>query len=1061
MLALQPGQQLKLTALSLYLKDIDEPLGPLWSLSLPFLAPPAPFRVPNGATLVLEDVMLVVARRELQAIFTALCSSTDAWPYTSGVSMLNGSIAISSFDSRARGPDGSLGGGGEVRWRNVTITCPDDTVLPNPKPGLQMPYPCSAAAVAGGSAGGLRTLSADMLRSTQGLVSVALASNMTLAPSSGRYWPVTLPAGQGQLVLRGDPNSSTTLDLAGREDAWEWLRSAGGSPSAASPTVVYLRDLTLVNLPYSAHPSSPADLLAVSALSFAVSPGDWPGPWVRLTRCTLVLPDEELAFLEGVAARNTSGTETGLFNISLQASRSGYTPTALLVLLLNCTLLSASAYAALPGSMELLPQSRVWPPLLLHGDEETALELGPAGLWLAPGLQEALADQDRVRNDNSTSLRGTNGSSVVAGGKEGPGSEDTGVVCTISGYAPELVGGRTFTDLKGMAGGFQLRRPVSLRNLVLYNLAPGGINGTAGGLEGPDAPWGNSTLPLWHFSYDSSVRAPALAPVPTEAAHVPGTTGSALPPGSACTAFTAAGSPSAPASAAVLEYDPGEPALVRLSFKGARASKVRSYDPSSGTLVLSVARHYGWTGADVTITHQLPVDAPPGAQLMPFNGLVLPYKELAGAVHGAAGGAQPVAVASSGGGAPAAPVDDQTFLQDVSVYFDALRGKLMRKAEEADSVQRSSEASTRSVPLTQRPGTHRDLSRAIRVLQAELGGAELKVMAALGSGAYGVVYRGMWRGLDVAVKTIIVSEAHAAETGARQRVVLEAAISMAMSHPNIVGNSATGMKVGPAKEDKKVSVEIRDAYKLYIVQELCNGGTLHSAIRQGMAGSVCSGGPRGLLALRLALGVAQGMQHIHGSRIVHGDLKPENVLLVCHPATGGPRGAPGSGSVDGVEDAKPQTPPESGLPQLTAKVADFGLSLPLPEGATHASKLWQGTPARSAPEVFMGGRQSPRADVWSFGIMLIELFYGCALEDIAAVYASLLGPEGGDSSVARLCLELIEDMLESPHRTYAELVAACLSVEAHDRPGFDVIVRKLEELCSCAKHGNTAPVTQD
>ncbi|KXZ46654.1 hypothetical protein GPECTOR_41g618 [Gonium pectorale] len=177
------------------------------------------------------------------------------------------------------------------------------------------------------------------------------------------------------------------------------------------------------------------------------------------------------------------------------------------VLLLNCTLLSASAYAALPGAVPLLPQSRVWPPLLLHRNWMWALEQGPTGLAVAPGLEAALASQERVckalggatvtfvarRHDDTVSPADQDPEGgIIVGGKEaaGPGagkgsssSPAADDVCIVSGYAPELVGGRTFTDFK-------------LRNLVLYNLAP---RGSGLPLEGGDAAWANSSLPLWYF----------------------------------------------------------------------------------------------------------------------------------------------------------------------------------------------------------------------------------------------------------------------------------------------------------------------------------------------------------------------------------------------------------------------------------------------------------------------------------------------------------------------------------------------------------------------------------
>ncbi|KXZ50666.1 hypothetical protein GPECTOR_15g350 [Gonium pectorale] len=1090
------------------------------------------------------------------------------------------------------------------------------------------------------------------------------------------------------------------------------------------------------------------------------------------------------------------------------------------VQLFNCTLLSASAYAALPGAVELLPQSRVWPPLLLHGDEEKAMEWPTRGVPVASHLETdpltsplevdpvaSSLEVDPVASplevdpvasplevdpvasplevdpvaspleidpvasplevdpvaspleidpvasplevdpvaspleidpvasplevdpvaspleiapvasplevdpvasplevdpvaspleidpvasplevdpvasplevdpvasplevDPVTSplevgpvtsplevaLVFSPVKSLAAASTAVGGEETTGLykgVCTISGYNSFLVGGRTFTDLKGMSGGVQLLRPVSLRDLVLYNLAPGGSSGTGaltGGLEGPDAPWANSTLPLWYFAYDRS-------PAPTRPPEPP-----PLPP------------PPPP-------FPPSPPPPPYLNttreelLAFAAASKPLSYDASTGTLLLASARHYGWEGTNVTITYTLPPDAPPGASLLPDVRLDLPYKELADvntavivdftstqppapppsrppvhdtvsmldpsaptlpplpratgpSIHqdpgargpdppssssapgrpawtaslaialpvsigttlllaaagvtvlvmrrrrrrtGAYGGpeagegngkddtggdnpsssgaalAGPSAAASvltvyssgeesackraelrmglspvvrdpgvsdrpllgagkllelskstsmagmettastppttisntmspdthtnatsaattergsaaalasrrvlcqalmrrtsasalrcvgtshaagspawasggSGDAALPAPVDDGTFLHDVSVYFCDLRDKLLHRKDEEQPTELSEQLSEQPAgatppPTTKRAGASSDLSRAIRTLQAELGGADLEILAALGKGAFGAVYHGTWRGLDVAVKTIVVADAAGGDGGARQRAVLEAAISMSMAHPNVVATYSYELKPlvhqpshergsGPAGGGVNAGVDVHaavvdgDAYKLYIVQELCNGGTLQSALK--------------------------------------------NVLMVCAPASEGQ--TPSAGT-----KVAPRTPHGSSLPQLTAKVADFGLSLPLPEGATHASKLWQGTPARSAPETFIGGRQSPRGDVWSFGLMLIELFYGCALEEVAAVYRSLLGRDEGHGSVARLCQYLVEDMLESPHRTYAELVAACLSVEPHGRPDFEAIVRTLEGL---------------
>ncbi|KXZ50662.1 hypothetical protein GPECTOR_15g346 [Gonium pectorale] len=894
-------------------------------------------------------------------------------------------------------------------------------------------------------------------------------------------------------------------------------------------------------------------------------------PWVTLTRCTLVLPDEELAFLQRIAESNGTAlpSDEGLFHLdmSAQARRpvagspgfgvmaverlvvgvpfDGFTPTAVEVLLLDCTLLSASAYAALPGAVELLPQSRVWPPLLLHGDQQMAMEWGPAGLWLAPGLQEALADQDRVcgqppdraqvtyigRRFDGTVLPDdswTGGASVVAGGKKGFGSEDA-VVCTISGYAPELVGGRTFTDLKGTTDRCEMKRPLALRNLVLYNLAPGGVGPPQqpvdGGpknskaprqLKGQDGPWANSSLPLWYFRIARYLRVrgsdSSFLRLQNVTLVVPEPEWRALVAAVLMTRVTTELQAAAAARAGPLA-GPAPPQRQPVS-----------YDPSSGTLVLAVARHYGWEGTNVTITFRLPDDAPPGARLLPYGPLDLPYKELADGnvqkgvvgvvmdegpgvhpVHGggAASGRLPAleppkgaagardlskaqppfdatptttideshlilhssgaaqlqaasASADSGvtaGAKPRAaaqpPADDErALLHDMDVYFSGLRDRVEQPHSDGgeEGLDRQPTGSQRR---WYRADRKRDLSGAIRALQAGLQDAELEVFGVLGNGAFGVVYGGTWRGLPAAVKTLVVPEATVGKEGrARQRAVLEAAISMSMAHPNVVvtytyeltplvqqpspavrgvyskgpvppgaveAGDCEGASAGPAEDEtlgtaagNEASQEegVPDAYRLYIVQELCNGGTLRKALSQGMAGSIRTSGKLRILALRLALDVAEGMRHVHSCNIVHGDLKPE---------------------------------PGSALPQLTAKVADFGLSLPLAEGATHAFP------------VVTKGQLSPRSDVWSFGMMLVEFYYGCTLEDIAKVYSTMLAVSDQHNTYRWLCTFLLEDVLMTPDHAYGKLVAACLSEDPRTRPTFAEIVRLLKHQI----HGNS------
>lgn len=87
--------------------------------------------------------------------------------------------------------------------------------------------------------------------------------------------------------------------------------------------------------------------------------------------------------------------------------------------------------------------------------------------------------------------------------------------------------------------------------------------------------------------------------------------------------------------------------------------------------------------------------------------------------------------------------------------------------------------------------------------------------------------------------------------------------------------------------------------------------------------------------LLIAQDIARGLLHIHTKNIVHGDLSCSNVLLqACAARAGEP------------------------LLSMTAKLADFGLSVRMEDGQSHHSRLFQGTPHYMAPEVLARGSLS-------------------------------------------------------------------------------------------------------
>ncbi len=195
-----------------------------------------------------------------------------------------------------------------------------------------------------------------------------------------------------------------------------------------------------------------------------------------------------------------------------------------------------------------------------------------------------------------------------------------------------------------------------------------------------------------------------------------------------------------------------------------------------------------------------------------------------------------------------------------------------------------------------------------------------EILAELGRGAMGVVYRAREEALDrpVALKMILAG-GHASPAD-RARFRREAEAAAALRHSNIVQVYAVGEVSGLP----------------FCAQEFIPGGTL----ADHAAGKPLP--PR--RAAELVAAVARAVQHAHENGIVHRDLKPANVLL----------------DADG-----------------TPKVADFGLAKKLGSGTgPTATGAVLGTPAYMAPEQAEGQAVGPPADVYALGAILYELLTG-------------------------------------------------------------------------------------
>ncbi|KAJ9506321.1 hypothetical protein QJQ45_005061 [Haematococcus lacustris] len=274
-----------------------------------------------------------------------------------------------------------------------------------------------------------------------------------------------------------------------------------------------------------------------------------------------------------------------------------------------------------------------------------------------------------------------------------------------------------------------------------------------------------------------------------------------------------------------------------------------------------------------------------------------------------------------------------------------------------------------------RPMASTESDQLLQEVRSDVGaGGKLVISGVLGAGAHAVVYKGEWRGRPVAVKCLLFQE-HRVHT--KRQALQEAAINTRLAHPNIVNTytfelraiganaeglpSSTGKTSQAHQKDGHMSIAEDQAvagdWKMYIVQEYCDGGHLKRAVDSG---ALTEDGvtPSMLTVVNTALDIACGLQHIHSKNIIHGDLSPANILLK-------------------LDDSR------LGCLKAIAKVGDFGLSHMSKDGQSHVSNVRQGTPHYTAPEVrtpgyevLMEGRMTRAADVYSFGVILHELYCG-------------------------------------------------------------------------------------
>ena len=228
-----------------------------------------------------------------------------------------------------------------------------------------------------------------------------------------------------------------------------------------------------------------------------------------------------------------------------------------------------------------------------------------------------------------------------------------------------------------------------------------------------------------------------------------------------------------------------------------------------------------------------------------------------------------------------------------------------------------------------------------------------EILSEIGVGSYGRVYRArqLSTGQDVALKMLRFREGDepAALETQRQRFLRELRVCARLSHPHIVRLLDSG--------------EHGDGV-LYAVFEYVAGSTLRQLL--DLEGKLDP-----IEALHLMTQVLDALACAHHEGIVHRDLKPENVMVT-----------------------------HSGL-RRNATVLDFGLGGFAADAAEGGARLtgsreFMGTPAYAAPEQLRGDPLTPRSDLYSWGLILLESLTGepaIAARTAHEAIVKQLGPE--------------------------------------------------------------------
>ncbi|XP_066255961.1 tyrosine-protein kinase receptor isoform X2 [Euwallacea similis] len=269
---------------------------------------------------------------------------------------------------------------------------------------------------------------------------------------------------------------------------------------------------------------------------------------------------------------------------------------------------------------------------------------------------------------------------------------------------------------------------------------------------------------------------------------------------------------------------------------------------------------------------------------------------------------------------------------------------------------------------------------------------QLRLVKALGQGAFGEVYQGCYRQrpcdtveMPVAVKTLQEMTVKQAEDD----FLTEALIMSKFNHPNIVHFIGVCF----------------DKHPKFIVLELLTGGDLKNFLRESRPKPDRPSPITMRDLVLIAIDISRGCRYLEEKRFIHRDIAARNCLLTTK----------GPGRV--------------------TKIADFGMSRDIYRADYYRKDGKAMLPVKwMPPEAFLEGIFSTKTDVWSFGILLWEImkmgfmpYTGCTNKEVMDLVV-----QGGRLERPENC----------PGPIYG-IMASCWHPQPEDRPNFATILERL------------------